>query len=235
MPGTPAAATTISARWVYRGQSGTPVWTTVTAALAVGRFRREQQGKRPAERGARPRMHDLTPGDRDLVVGQQGLDAGGRAGHGARHAEGEATHVQRVQAVDILVRVDLQQRRFVVDLRRASGAGRACVHGRIVVERVDGRPRSAWLVSAGRWMCGDVEAERLGLLLLHPDVAGWPGRHRPGSCQPGDARPSASIRQSRSACMDRASARRTTRLARPATGIPGSKPHSISAGSGVRR
>ena len=38
MPGTPAAATTIDARRVYAGQSGTPLCTTVTAALAVGRL-----------------------------------------------------------------------------------------------------------------------------------------------------------------------------------------------------
>ena len=37
-PGTPTAATRISARRVYRGQSATPVCTTVTAAFAVGRF-----------------------------------------------------------------------------------------------------------------------------------------------------------------------------------------------------
>ena len=38
IPGTPAAATRMSARRVYSAQSGTPVCTTVTAALAVGRF-----------------------------------------------------------------------------------------------------------------------------------------------------------------------------------------------------
>jgi len=38
MPGTPAAARTMAGAPGVLGQSGTPVCTTVTAALAVSRF-----------------------------------------------------------------------------------------------------------------------------------------------------------------------------------------------------
>ena len=61
IPGTPAAATTMSARCVYRGQSGTPVCTTVTAAFAVGRFcESSNESGRPSVKPA-PEDHDVRP------------------------------------------------------------------------------------------------------------------------------------------------------------------------------
>ena len=61
MPGTPAAATTMSAACVYRGQSGTPVCTTVTAAFAVGRFCDSSSASGRPIVMPRPRMTTLRP------------------------------------------------------------------------------------------------------------------------------------------------------------------------------
>jgi hypothetical protein len=54
MLGTPAAPTTMSARRVCSGQSVTPVWTTVTAALAPGSFRDRRRARGRPRVGPRP-------------------------------------------------------------------------------------------------------------------------------------------------------------------------------------
>src|SRR6476659_1648369 len=61
IPGEPAAATTMSARWVYFGQSGTPVCTTVTAAFAVGRFCDSSSASGRPRVAPRPSTHTSCP------------------------------------------------------------------------------------------------------------------------------------------------------------------------------
>jgi hypothetical protein len=50
------------------------------------------------------------------VVGQQRFDAGRGARQRAGHAQGEAAHVERVHAIDVLVGVEGLQRRVVVEV-----------------------------------------------------------------------------------------------------------------------
>ena len=100
---------------------------------------REQERERPAEREAAPEDHDLATRDRDLVVREQRLDAGGRARNRPGDTEHEPAEVHRVQPVDVLVGIDLEQRGLVVDLRRRRVLHEHRVDGGIVVERADRR------------------------------------------------------------------------------------------------
>ena len=120
IPGTPAAATTIvGALRVARPVRHAGVHDGDRRVR--GRALLRQQDARAAGR-AWCRARGCTtsrPGDRDLVVREQRLDARGRARHRARAStEREPADVHRVQAVDVLVGVDLEQRGVEVDLRR---------------------------------------------------------------------------------------------------------------------
>ena len=157
------------ARCVYSGQSGTPVCTTVTAAFAVGRFCESSSASGRPSVMPRPRMHDLVARDRDLVVREQRLDARGRARHRARDHEREAAHVHRVQAVDVLVRVHLEQRGLVVDLGRRRVLEEDPVDGRVVVQLVDrGDDVGLGRVAAGRRTCGDVQPSSAAFACFMP-------------------------------------------------------------------
>ena len=90
---------------------------------------------------------------------------------GSGHREGEPADVHRVQTVDVLVRVDLEQRGVEVDLRRSGVLHEITVDGRVGVEVTDRRDQ----VGLGR-VVGEVDvrrapAELLRLPLLDPDVA----------------------------------------------------------------
>ena len=155
------------------GQSGTPVWTTVTAALAVGRFSDSSIDSGRPSVNPRPRIDDLTPGDRDLVVGEQRLDAGRRARQRAGHAERQPTHVHRVLAVGVLVRIELG--RAPPRSRCAAGSGAASARRRPRRRRSSSRTAattSACVASSGRWTWRAAEAELGGAFLLDADVAG---------------------------------------------------------------
>ena len=171
MPGTPAAATTMPARRVYSGQSGTPVCTTVTAALAVGRFCESSSASGRPSVVPRPRMHDLVPGDRDLVEREQRLDARGRARHRPRHHQREPAHVHRVHAVDVLVGIHLEQRGVEVDLRRRGVLDQERVDGGSSLNARTAASTSACVASSGRCMCGADHPSSARLLHLHADVA----------------------------------------------------------------
>ena len=99
---------------------------------------REEQRERAAERGAAPEDAHLVARHLDLVEREQRLDAGGRAGRGSRHHEREATHVDGVHAVDVLVGVHLEQRGVVVELRRHRVLHEERVDVIGVVEAADG-------------------------------------------------------------------------------------------------
>ena len=185
MPGTPAAATTISARWVYRGQSGTPVCTTVTAAFAVGRFCESSSASGPAEGGAAPEDADLVAGDRDLVVGEQGLDAG----RGAR-APGPASTAPagpcspgacRRRPCRGPSRAARRRSRSAAASGAAPGSRRRA--GSSLNARTAART-SAWVASLGQ-----VDVRRRAAELLAPSPAScgrsrrWRRRRRPGSCR----------------------------------------------------
>ena len=86
----------------------------------------------------RPEDADLFARDFDLVKGEQRLDAGGRAGHGALHAEGETAHIHGVQAINVLIGVDLQQSRLEVDLGRCRVLDQDGVDALVVVEGAHG-------------------------------------------------------------------------------------------------
>ena len=118
IPGTPAAATTISARCVYSRPVGHAGVHDGHRRVRGRALLRQQHRERPAERRAPPEDAHLMARDRDLVVREQRLDPRGRARHRARASTARAGHVHRVQPVDVLVRVDLEQRGLVVDLRR---------------------------------------------------------------------------------------------------------------------
>ena len=109
----------------------------MTAAFGRRPLLREQQRERPAEREAAAEDHDLATRHGDLVVREQRLDARGRARNRTGHAEHEPAEVHGVQAVDVFVGIDLEQRGFVVDLRRRRVLHEHRVDGGIVVELVD--------------------------------------------------------------------------------------------------
>ena len=90
----------------------------MTAALASGPLQRQQVGQRPTDREATAHDDDVQTGDGDVVVLEQHLDAGGVQASGASTPWHELAEVHRVQAVDVLVRIDRQQRRLVVEVRR---------------------------------------------------------------------------------------------------------------------
>ena len=122
----------------------------------------------------RPAEGDAPPEDHHLAARRPGCRSGRAAPRcppactdGPGHAEREAAHVGGVQPVDVLVRVDRQERGVEVDL---AGRGVLHEHGvdrRIVVEARDAPRRSAWVASAGRCSCGALDPELRGLGLLH--------------------------------------------------------------------
>ena len=79
----------------------------------------------------------MPAGHGDLVVGQQRLDTGRGAWHRARHRQCEPAHVDRVQAVDVLVGIKLHQRRLEVDVSRRRVLEQDGVDRVVVVEAVD--------------------------------------------------------------------------------------------------
>jgi hypothetical protein len=124
---------------------------------------REQHGEGPPERGAAAEDHHLASGDWYLVVRQQRLDARRRAGQRAGQADGQAAHVERVHAVDVLVRVDALQRRVVVQVGRDGVLHEQPVHGRVRVEAADGLSEVGLGGSGGQVLVRRREAELGGL------------------------------------------------------------------------
>ena len=96
---------------------------------------------------------------------------GGRARNRTGHAEHEPAEVHRVQPVDVLVGIHLEQRGFVVDLRRRRVLHEHRVDGGIVVERADRGEQIGLRRVSGRCTCGDGQPDLGRLLLLHADVA----------------------------------------------------------------
>ena len=137
MPGTPAAATTMSARRTCAARSRVPVWHRVTVAFSLLRVRISPSG-RPTVM-PRPMTHDLGAGDRHVVAAQQ-LDASHRRARQRRRlAQHQPAEVHRVQAVDVLGRVDPREQRHLVEpgglLDEEAGAGRVGVE--LVDDRLD--------------------------------------------------------------------------------------------------
>ena len=108
-------------------------------------------------------------------MGQQSLDAGGRARHRTRHTEGEAAHVHGVQAVDVLVRVHLQQRGLEVDLGRRRVLHQHGADVGVFVEAVDRVDQVSLRRIVAEVMMRAREAQLLRLLHLHANVAGRSG------------------------------------------------------------
>ena len=184
MPGTPAAAMRMSARRVYSGQSGTPVCTTVTAALAVGPLLAEQQRQRPAEGEAPAEDDDVAARDRDLVVREQRLDARRRAGTGpGTDSASRPRFIGWSPSTSLSGSISVEGG-LVVEVARDRVLDEHAVDGRVVVEPAHGgeqrrpgsrrpaaprgttraRARRTWRASCGR-------SRR------------WPRRRRRGSCR----------------------------------------------------
>ena len=135
-------------------------------------LQRQEDRHRAAEREATAEHRHVPTGHRDLVVPEQSHDPGRRARPWTGHAEGEAAHVHRVGAVGVLVRIDLGQRRVVVDVGRRGVLEEHGVDRGIVVERPD-RLHHVGLRGVARELgVAAAEPELLGLLHLHADVAG---------------------------------------------------------------
>ncbi len=132
----------------------------------------QQHRERPAERGAATENDHLTAGDLDAVVGEQRLDPGRGAGQRPGQPDGEATHVERVHPVDVLVRVEGLQRRVVVQVGRDRILDQDAVHVPVVVEAGDHLEQVGLRDVATQVLVRGLEAELGGLLLLDPDVPG---------------------------------------------------------------
>ena len=202
IPGTPAAAITIPARRVYSRPVGHAGVHDGDRRVRGRPLLRQQQRERPAEGHPATEDADLVTGDGDLVVREQRLDAGGRARHRARHHEREAAHVHRVQPVDVLVGIELEQRGLVVDLRRRRVLEQDAVDVGVVVQLVDRREHGR-LVGVG----GQVDVRRRCSRAPRPSPASCRcsgrsrRRRRRGACRgPGCGR---SPGASRSAAPDR--------------------------------
>ena len=108
--GRPAAATMMSASFVYWGRKCVPVWQTVIVAFAFGSFKRQQVRERPPDREAAPDDDDVLALDRHLVHHEQRLDPERRARPGCvGHSHDELAQVDRVQAVGVLVGIDREE------------------------------------------------------------------------------------------------------------------------------
>ena len=89
--------------------------------VGVGPLEGEQVGERTADGEAATDDDDVLPLDGDVVVDEQRLDAGGGARQRPVDALHEVAEVDRVEAVDVLGRVDRQQRGLEVEVRRGTG------------------------------------------------------------------------------------------------------------------
>ena len=128
MPGTPAAATTMSALRTWAARSRVPVWHSVTVAFSERRVSSSPSG-RPTVR-PRPTTTTSAPAIVDVVAAQQLDDADRRARQRPGLAEHQPAEVDRVQAVDVLVGVDARQQRELVEPGAAAGRGSRCRPGR---------------------------------------------------------------------------------------------------------
>ena len=135
MSGTPAAATTMSASRTWAARSRVPVWQRVTVAFSVRRVSRSPSGRPTVI--PRPTTTTSAPAIVDVVAAQQLDDPDRRARQRAGLAEHQLAEVGRVQAVDVLGRVDPGQQRELVEpgrlLHDEAGARR------VGVELVDHR------------------------------------------------------------------------------------------------
>ena len=148
MPGTPAAATTMSALRTCAARSRVPVWQRVTVAFS--RAPGQQQPERPAD--GDPAADDRRP--RRRRSGRRGGAAArsrrrGVHGSGAVLAEHQPAEADRVQAVDVLVGVDARRaartrRARSGQLDEEAGAGGVGVEPSITAST------SAWVAVAGR-------------------------------------------------------------------------------------
>ena len=125
---------------------------------------REQQRERAAECRATTEDAHRPPGNRHLVEGQQCLDTRGCARDRSRHRQRKPAHVQRVEPVDVLVRIHLEQRRLEVDLRRRRVLDQHRVDIAGVVEIADGSHQ----IVLRRKLLFESE-EVLVVLLVRPD------------------------------------------------------------------
>ena len=118
-------------------------WQTVTVAsslVSMNASGMPTTGDRPMTTASAPRSS--TPGAMDHL--QRGM---GRRGHEALVAEAEQAGVQRVDAVDVLERIDGVDHRPQPDARRERHLDDDPGDARVVVERADrrGRARASWL------------------------------------------------------------------------------------------
>ena len=119
MPGTPAAATTMSAPAHVRGEvAGAGVAQRDGGVLGAAG---QQQPERAADGDAAADHDDLGAGDLHAVAAQQLDDADGRARQRAGVAEHQPAEVGRVQPVGVLGRVD-QAEHAVLVAARGSGS-----------------------------------------------------------------------------------------------------------------
>ncbi|MNZ91816.1 hypothetical protein D3C78_1108110 [compost metagenome] len=119
---------------------------------------------------------------------QQGHDAFRRAGLQYRHALGQAADVERVEAVDILVRVDALEQLRGIQMGGQWQLHQDAVDGRIGVESVD-QAEQFFLRGAGVEVVGlGDEADFLAVLALVGDVnlGGWIAADQ-NDGQPGNA------------------------------------------------
>jgi hypothetical protein len=158
------------------------------------------------------------------VVGEQRLDAGRRARHRPRHAERQPAHVDRVQPVDVLVGVHLEQRSLEVDLLRRRVLHEHRVAGGVVVEAPDRRDDVGRRRVVGEPFVRAREAELLRLPHLHPDVA---GRRAVTADQDGsEARPVAGCDQPLDAGREVGEDRLSDRGSRQQAGSHGAEPRT---------
>ena len=151
--------------------SGTPVWTTVTAALAPALLQGEQQRQRAAERGAPPDDDDVLARDVDAVVRRTSPGCPRACRHRPLLLQHELAQADGVQAVAVLVGVDGAQGGVEVELRRDRVLDEVGVDGGSALKRSTAATRSACVPSPGTSMCWLSDADPLARLVLLAHVA----------------------------------------------------------------
>ena len=95
----------------------------------------------------------------------------GRAGHGSGSAEHQATEVQRVEAVDILVRVDGEKGLLLVETVGQGQLDQERADLRVGVHGGDGLEHFGLGGARGQMLTGRVHADARAVLVLHGHIA----------------------------------------------------------------
>ena len=139
--------------------------------VAARPLQREEQRERAADRQPAPDDDNVATLHRHAVVAEQLDDPGGGAGKRPLDAHDEPTEVHRVEAVDVLVRVDGEQRGELVEVTRQRDLDEEGVDGRVAVEPLDGGEQLGRARVGTEVLVDRLDAHLGAILVLQGDIA----------------------------------------------------------------